>query len=196
MKKETASTVVVENTKKESAGSLKESPAKVKKSYKKLIILITVLVLGGLSATFYTNYTKEKKITSSDVAKSKKELEESNKALSNNDKKQALKHAREALDANPDSYEAINTVASLTDDKEEKNKLYAHQLDLQKKQLNPDVDGLPTSTYWATAQVAAQAGEVEQAKKYYQKAIGAAKESSEYDQALSADSKTALERLK
>ena len=161
-----------------------------------------LLIIAVTAAVFAVSYAlvevKEKYTQQTGTTKQfQQEQTATNESLINNDKQQAIEHARKALDLAPNDFEAVVTLASLTSESNptESKQLYARALEIAKQQDNPDVDGKSAITYWGAAGLAEQAGLTDQAKKYYQKVIDAADTANEYQQSLVAQSKEALKRL-
>jgi len=155
-----------------------------------VFLLIVIVVVAG------SVYGVVKVVVKSNP-KPAKELTMANDYFRKNDRSQALAHARAALAAAPNDPDAILAVASLVeqDNPSEAQQLYAHALKVFKEQDNPDEDGKKAVTYWAAAQLAEKAGQIVQAKQYYQKVIDAASPSNSYDQSLLKQAQAALKRL-
>lgn len=167
-----------------------------KRMIRSLVICAGVLLVGA--ALVGIAFLIKRHQTQVSVAKANGELSLVNKAVQENDTKQALAHAKQALASDPNNVDNYVLVATLTekDNPKEAQKVYARGLEVFKKQDNPDVDGKHAVTYWAAAGLAEKAGLTDQAKKYYQKVIDSADLADSYEQDIVAQSERALKRLK
>lgn len=153
-----------------------------------LVLLVSGVILGVLQHNHLSG------------AKPSSEIDFMNEALQNNDKALALEHAKQALAKDPHNIDTILAVANIDKvvNPTEAKQYFKQALAELKLQDNPDVSNKPAATYWAAAQLADQAGEKNQAKKYYQEvidAINTAKSVDTYSQSLTAQSQAALKRL-
>lgn len=150
------------------------------------IVIVGIMLAGGIAG--YSTYKYRRHIS---------EIESVNKSMQNNDTTQALVHARKALAQNPNDFQTIQLVASLSEksNPREAHKLYAQALDIYKKHDNPDIDGKPANTYWGAADFAEKAGLNDQAKKYYQKVLKAVDPHDYNQQILYMQAEAALKRL-
>lgn len=156
-----------------------------------IIVAVVVVLLGVGGYAVYEQHTQ------SASTRAENETEQLNEALLKGNKAQALKYAEQALANEPNNIDNILSVANLlkTDNPSEAKQYYIRALDEFKKQDNPDASGRSIGTYWAAAGLAEQAGQISQAKGYYQKVIDVANPSDSYDQSLVAQSQAALQRL-
>ena len=118
-----------------------------------------------------------------------------NDAFIKGDKALALKHAKKALEKDPNNMNTMLLVAKLSKEKnpDEAKQYYAQALDVIIKYDKPDEPGKPASIYWAAADLAQRAGQIELAKKYYAKVAPAADPQNDYEQSIAAESKVRLE---
>jgi Tfp pilus assembly protein PilF len=154
------------------------------------LLIISAIVAGVL---IYNHESKSNK-----AARANKQAELSNEAFSKGSKAQALEHAKKALAEEPNNIDNILLVANLTkaENPSAAKQYYVQALDKFKQQDNPDVPGKSAVTYWAAAGLARQAGETDQAKKYYQEVIQTASLSDNYQQSLVEQSRAELARLR
>lgn len=163
--------------------------AKKQRKPLKLVLLVVagVVAVGGVAGFFLYNSSNQDS-----------DLDKANKYVRENNTPEALKHAKKALELDPNNVDAILTVANLTlkDNPEESKQYFARAFEIYKKENNPDLDGKTAINYWGAAGLAEQAGYIDQAKKYYQKVIDAADPNDVYHQNLVGESIAALKRLK
>lgn len=167
-------------------------------SRKKRLILLAALVaglflIGAVGAWFYNN-----QLSDTDVVTVDGEVSMVQESLEENDKSKALEHARRALARDPNNIDNILMVANLAkeDNPDESKQLFARALDAYKKQNKPDENGKTAITYWAAAGLAENAGQIDQARHYYQKVVDVADPSDSYHQSIAKQSREALERLR
>lgn len=154
-----------------------------------ILIVIVVLIAAGL--IYYFGFYGQSITT---PAEASHETDMINEALQKGDKAQALADARKVLAYEPNDQNAIGLVASLTPNHAESQQLYARLLTIYKK--SPDASHPTPVTYWAEGNLAAKAGNTDQAKQDYQKSIAAAKSSSSsYYQGVANRSQAALKEL-
>lgn len=160
-----------------------------------LLIAAVVAFVAGGTFGFY-KYNEQK--THRKESELYSELDEANKFVIENNIPQALIYAKKALDKDPNNVDSILTVANLTlkENPDDAKQYFLRVLEIYKKENNIDAGGKTAISYWATATLAEDAGETEQAKKYYKSVIDAADPADMYHQSLVRQSKAALERLK
>jgi hypothetical protein len=159
--------------------------------------MIIVLVLAGLGVGSYAGYKLYKQDTLPASTKANQETAKLNEALLNHNRAQALVDAKKALADEPANLDNILAVAYLTQaqNPNEAKQYFMQAFNEFKQQNNPDVAGKSAGTYWAAAGLARQAGEISQAKQYYQEVMKAANPSNSYEQSLAEQSQAELRRL-
>lgn len=158
------------------------------------LLIISAIIAGVL---IYNHASKSKPVQANKAAPINQETVLSNQAFLKGNKAQALDHAKKALAKDPNNVDNILLVANLTQaaNPSAAKQYYVQALDTFKQQNNPDVPGKSAVTYWAAANLAQQAGETSQAKKYYQEVIQTASPSDSYQQSLVKQSQAALAGL-
>lgn len=159
---------------------LKKIVPKSRKATITVIALVAIVALAG--AWFYHHQTLAKQTLGS--AGSPSDI-------------QNLTQAKKELLLHPNDINDMLAVAYMTKVKnpQQAKQYFLRALNEFKKQNNPDVPGKSAVVYWSAAGIAVQAGQINQAKKYYEEVIAAAKPSNSYDQSLASQSRTALEGL-
>lgn len=186
---------------KEESGQVDQPPKSSKKLDKKLLgagLIIVLLVAGGF-------YYKSQNISKTDTNKSTvirtetdRAIDEVNVALQAGDTKKALEKAQIALAASPEDLYTLELTASLTKpvNPEEAKKLYARALEIFVKNDDPSVDGKTFATYMSAGGLAENAGKIDQAILYYQKAIDSAQPVNPMNEAIIKDAQERLARLR
>lgn len=177
-----------------SGGNLRRVVRPLRTRPVRLVLIAVILIAVGL--IYYLGFYSSTPVMSPS-AKASSETDMMDKALLKKDKTQALADAKRALSYEPHNIDAILAVASLSraEDPSQAKQYYIRAFDEFKRQNNPDVNGRSAETYWAAAGLARQAGEISQAKQYYQKVVEAAKPSDSYEQSLAQQSQVALKEL-
>lgn len=109
----------------------------------------------------------------------------------------AAESARKAAEYAPDEMDILIGAASVLrdEDPDAAKEIFALALELIKEQDSPDEEGKNISTYWAAGNLAEQAGETDQAIKYYRAALDAADPLNVDEQFIVDRSEAGLERL-
>lgn len=196
-KNKESSNVVKDDATIEKDVNSKQTHTKDAKKISSLKVFILILVIAALALGGFFGYKAYKNATLPASVKSANEVKLEEQALNNHNRTQALIDAKKALSYEPNNLDLITSVAYL----EEPNnptaaKQYFNEALIQfKKQNNPDVKGKTPETYWAAAQLAYQAGQITEAKQYYQDVIQAANPHNAYQVSLADQSQAALKRL-
>lgn len=153
------------------------------------IVLVTIAIIaGGVKFYKYQNRSLSERVS--------EQLTKVNQSLAKGDKQKALEHAKKALELYPDNNDLVYLVASITSDIDpnQAEKEYDRLYEDLKTQHNLDNEEVSTIIYWAAANAAEDAGEIEDARKYYQKVIQKASPE-EYEQDIARQSRERLEKL-
>lgn len=155
------------------------------------LIIICVVAIGGLI------YNHSHSLRVSKTTQARQEIDLANETFQRGDKIQALEHAKKALTNNPNSVSNILLVANLTQPKDASlaTQYYIQALNKFKQQNNLESASVTAVQYWIAAHLAQRAGEINQAKQYYQEVIKMASSSNSYEQSLARQSQVELEAL-
>lgn len=153
-----------------------------------LLVIVIVAV-----ALIYHNHVSE----SNKVAQADQERRLANKAFLKGNKAQALEHAKKALADQPNNISNIQMVANLmnSENPSAAKQYYVQVFDKYKQQNDIGSAHTTAVNYYVAARFAQQAGEISQAKQYYQDVIKTARPSNSYEQSLAKQASAELKVL-
>jgi tetratricopeptide (TPR) repeat protein len=171
--------------------------AKIKNSPKLLAVLGVTLVVAFavLGLALINNSTTTPKGTKLEQANQYALM--ANQALKKGNETEALMDDKKALAIEPNNVGNIMLVANLTEKEnpELAKQYYTQAFDKYNQQNNLASPKMTAVNYWGAANLAEQAGEISQAKQYYQQVIKTANPANSYEQELAQKSQAQIEKL-